>query len=317
MKKKWTAILTCLILVTWASNLFAQSDRFKLEVKENKGDCTGVAPMKCYLVKYYNSKDWENFYAQIEGFKYEEGYRYKLLVKKTKLKNVPADAPSIKYELLRILSKKRKNANAEESSTFKLTIKENRVDCTGVGKMKCFLVKYDGSKDWENFYSSFKNFDYKEGYRYEVLVKRKPVKNAPSDASSYTYEVKKVLSKKQITSNSVMAFLAKHSWKLLSLNGKRQDHSGAFMDFDLENNAVTGNSSCNSYFGTVKFDKDFISFLGIGSTQKACLNDNIEREFLDLLSLNGLTYDIAEQTFNLYHADKLVAIFGMMEKKQR
>jgi len=316
MKTKWVPLLMCLILVAWISKLLAQSSNFKLEVKENKGDCIGVAPMKCYLVKYYNSKDWENFYAPLEGFNYEEGYRYKLLVKKTKLKNVPADASSNRYEVVKILSKKRINTTSEESNNIKMTIKENRVDCTGVGKMRCFLVKYKDSKEWEYFYSSFKNFDYKEGYRYEVLVKRTKLKNVPADASSYEYEVKKILSQKRINSNDALTFLEKHSWKLLSLYGKMQSTAGAFMDFDLSTNSVSGNASCNSYFGTVKFEQNKILFSGLGSTQKACLHDNIEREFLDLLSLKGLTYDIAEQTFNIYHADKLVAIFGMTEKKR-
>ena len=43
----------------------------------------------------------------IAGFTYERGHEYELLVKKTKLANPPKDSGSIRYELIRIVSKKK------------------------------------------------------------------------------------------------------------------------------------------------------------------------------------------------------------------
>ena len=43
----------------------------------------------------------------ITGFTYEKGNEYELLVKKTKLANPPKDSGSIRYELIRIVSKKK------------------------------------------------------------------------------------------------------------------------------------------------------------------------------------------------------------------
>ena len=43
----------------------------------------------------------------IAGFIYERGHEYELLVKKTKLANPPKDSGSIRYELIRIVSKKK------------------------------------------------------------------------------------------------------------------------------------------------------------------------------------------------------------------
>ena len=43
----------------------------------------------------------------IAGFTYEKGNEYELLVKKTKLANPPKDSGSIRYELIRIVSKKK------------------------------------------------------------------------------------------------------------------------------------------------------------------------------------------------------------------
>ena len=43
----------------------------------------------------------------IARFTYEKGNEYELLVKKTKLANPPKDSGSIRYELIRIVSKKK------------------------------------------------------------------------------------------------------------------------------------------------------------------------------------------------------------------
>ncbi|WP_292010031.1 DUF4377 domain-containing protein [Chryseobacterium sp.] len=71
-------------------------------------DCTGVAPMKCLQVKEKASEEWSNFYSNIEGFTYEPGYEYVLKVKTEKIANVPADASSIKYTLIKEVSKTKK-----------------------------------------------------------------------------------------------------------------------------------------------------------------------------------------------------------------
>lgn len=74
-------------------------------VASRKGDCVGVAPQKCLLVKKGADTNWTFFYSQIEGFNYEEGYEYVLEVKEEKVENVPADASSLKYILVKEVSK--------------------------------------------------------------------------------------------------------------------------------------------------------------------------------------------------------------------
>ena len=56
--KKITPLLMCFFMVTSAITTLAQSKTFNMEIKENRVDCSGVGRMKCYLVKYHNSKDW-------------------------------------------------------------------------------------------------------------------------------------------------------------------------------------------------------------------------------------------------------------------
>lgn len=68
-------------------------------------DCMGVVPQKCMLVKKGNDDNWLLFYSKIDGFNYEPGYEYVLDVKEEKNENPPADGSSIKYTLVKQISK--------------------------------------------------------------------------------------------------------------------------------------------------------------------------------------------------------------------
>ncbi|MBR1401794.1 MAG: DUF4377 domain-containing protein [Prevotella sp.] len=46
-------------------------------------------------------------FSTVDGFTYEPGYDYELLVKKTTLANPPQDASNVRYKLIRIVSQKR------------------------------------------------------------------------------------------------------------------------------------------------------------------------------------------------------------------
>lgn len=81
-------------------------------VNSRKVDCIGVGPMKCLQVQKgqnRDSGDWEFFYDQIDGFDFEEGYLYKLIVKEEErsASETPADASSINYKLVKLLEKNR------------------------------------------------------------------------------------------------------------------------------------------------------------------------------------------------------------------
>lgn len=68
------------------TNLFGQTVS-GLQVKENPAD-----PFKA-------------FGQEIEGFHYEEGFEFRILVKEYTIANPAADATNLRYVLLRIISK--------------------------------------------------------------------------------------------------------------------------------------------------------------------------------------------------------------------
>jgi hypothetical protein len=74
-------------------------------VAPEKVECVGVAPQECLQVRYAPNEDYQLFYSSIEGFDYEPGYDYELLVQKTPVDNPPADGSSIQWTLVEVVSK--------------------------------------------------------------------------------------------------------------------------------------------------------------------------------------------------------------------
>ncbi|MCY1723117.1 META domain-containing protein [Prolixibacteraceae bacterium Z1-6] len=106
MKNIW---LLGLIFLGISCSSVKNSHNYTYLVNSYTVNCTGVGPMDCMLIKKGDKAvegEWENFYSKIEGFEYEPGYIYKLQVREEKLENVPADASSIKYTLVKVLEKK-------------------------------------------------------------------------------------------------------------------------------------------------------------------------------------------------------------------
>ena len=68
-------------------------------------DCVGVAPQKCLLIKENADDEYTFFYDTIEGFEWEEGFEYELLVEVSKVDNPAADSSSIRYKLVEVVSK--------------------------------------------------------------------------------------------------------------------------------------------------------------------------------------------------------------------
>lgn len=84
-------------------------DEVLMYIAAEQVDCVGVVPMKCLQVKESKDDNWTYFYSAIDGFSYESGYEYELLIKKTKVSDpVPADASSIQYHLIKVLKKTKK-----------------------------------------------------------------------------------------------------------------------------------------------------------------------------------------------------------------
>lgn len=202
-----------------------------------------------------------------------------------------------------------------KADVIRLTVKEEQANCTGVAPQTCFQVKYKNSKNWEFFYSQISGFNYKPGYRYVIDVIRTKRKNVPADASAYTYKLKRVIEKKKMATQKPnnWAFILKHNWKLIQMNGITQTNTTAYLNFK-DDKSMSGSGGCNRIFGGFELNNDQITFKNIASTMMACPDgdrNKLEHDFLKLLSNNSFKFDVAEQTLNFYKDNKLVLMFGM------
>ena len=77
-----------------------------LFVRGPLADCQGEGPRKCLVVRGSESEPWRNLFAPIEGFTHDPAFDYELRVEVTRIENAPADAPSLRYRLVQLVSKK-------------------------------------------------------------------------------------------------------------------------------------------------------------------------------------------------------------------
>jgi hypothetical protein len=77
-----------------------------LFVRETVADCQAEGTRQCLQVRSSELEDWRNFFGAVEGFQYEPSYAYELRVAVSPVPNAPADAPSLRYRLLEVVSKR-------------------------------------------------------------------------------------------------------------------------------------------------------------------------------------------------------------------
>ena len=66
--------------------------------------CEGVAPMECMEISYTEDGEPQLFYDQIDGFTFTPGTSYVIDVAVTEVPDPPADASSLAYSLVEVIS---------------------------------------------------------------------------------------------------------------------------------------------------------------------------------------------------------------------
>jgi peptidoglycan/xylan/chitin deacetylase (PgdA/CDA1 family) len=99
------AVLALVLVLTSCQSEPEESNLVTIIIGPDLVDCVGVAPQKCMQVKNQVNEDWTLFYDQIQGFEYEEGFEYILVVEMMVVENPPADGSSLVPKLVRIVEK--------------------------------------------------------------------------------------------------------------------------------------------------------------------------------------------------------------------
>jgi len=79
-------------------------DVVRMWVGPERVDCVGVAPMECLQVAYAEDAEPQLFYDEIAGFEHQEGTAYVLDVRVDEVADPPADASSLTYTLVTVVS---------------------------------------------------------------------------------------------------------------------------------------------------------------------------------------------------------------------
>lgn len=153
-----------------------------------------------------------------------------------------------------------------------LWVNSSKVDCVGVGPMKCLQVKFNDTENWSNFYDAIEGFDYQPGFVYELEVQVDTLDKAtlPADKSLYVYKLLNVVSKKQdakLRLNDI--------WVATHIENKELSRSEPMpqIELSLKTMQLMGTDGCNNIRGAIKtLTDDAISFGPLLGTKKLCPN---------------------------------------------
>ncbi|GAA4276044.1 hypothetical protein GCM10022259_07680 [Aquimarina mytili] len=124
------------------------------------------------LYKENISNDWLYFYDTIEGFDYEEGHTYELEVMVSQIENPTEDGSSLKYSLIKVISKEKEKSigqnvtindyESQENSLitveyqaltratfFQININKDTIEKTTDRNLKNIDSRKCSKKDWE------------------------------------------------------------------------------------------------------------------------------------------------------------------------
>ncbi len=106
-----------------------------LKILHYRAPCWEEAVRLCYLVEKKDGQT-ENFYSSIEGFHYEWGYNYELLVEKFTIAAPKADGSSLGYRLKKQVSK----VKVAPGLRFELPLIENGYRMVRADDKKCLYL---------------------------------------------------------------------------------------------------------------------------------------------------------------------------------
>lgn len=78
-------------------------ERLLLEIDSETATCTGVGKQECMKIRAPGEEEWRLFYGSIQGFVFEPGLRSVVEGERTRVRNPPADASSLRYRLVEVV----------------------------------------------------------------------------------------------------------------------------------------------------------------------------------------------------------------------
>jgi len=119
--------------------------------------------------------------------------------------------------------------------------------------------------------------------------------------------------------NPLLNYIEKHAWKLIQLKGNSDRVYHPYLTFDFHSNTVSGFTGCSYFTGKIAISNALnkIQFFDLEVKKRTCMSTNrktVEKDFIQLLEGETFSFDVAEQTLNLYQDNALLLMFGFIPK---
>jgi len=183
---------------------------------------------------------------------------------------------------------------------------------------KCLLTRDSPTDIYQVFDKTIEGFTYEEGFEYCILmeiqtpgISEPPI---PFDSSQIKYVLSEIKSKKKTSVHTTIKSITipdSSRWILYKLKTKDGTKtfsiSKAYLQFDVKNNIVTGNTDCNDF--TASFSTDTtIKFENIITTKMSCKKFSNETAFLNMLN-TATKLKVTQKLLYLFDDKKLLALF--------
>lgn len=160
--------------------------------------CTGIIETQCLLVKRPGEDQWTFFYDPIEGFDFQPGYNWTLEVRRTEVKNPPADGSSARWELIRIVEQVMERSTLRQLTVEDVEVAGALVQCkssTGLDDT-CLRIRTLGSQTWSVWPNTIEGYRHTAGIASTLRVRNSPwgQHSAAEATSPYRRELLSVLS---------------------------------------------------------------------------------------------------------------------------
>lgn len=173
----------------------------------------GFGYVPAYIVKKGSDADWEIAPGPIEGFAFEKGYQTDMLVRIDHVPNPPADGSSLRYTMIRQLSRIPAEPSVDPktfSPELEIVIASERAD----NHMAAYWFKDTRYPEprWQAFPWEIEGFDFKPGY--EAHVRIQPVAEydkaqehlIDNDSWTVKYNLKELISSEKKNSEGLPGF---------------------------------------------------------------------------------------------------------------
>lgn len=305
-------------------------------------ECVGEAIQTCLLIKFEPAAEWELFYDSIEGFEYEPGFEYQLLVDKYEVDNPPADASSIRYELKEIVHKVAIESGqpdlGEPIPTESLGGKWNLISYGPEGEETAVLADTAITADFTtntisgsagcnsyngNYFMNANLITIDQiittliGCSEEISTQESAYLGLLAAAESVTQTPGQLII--HAPDGNLIFEPAEHSelesgeWRL---SGILQDNAVVSMVIDESINltfadgTLNGFSGCNSFFSDYTIDGQSLDLGPIGRTEIACAEEVMSREMALFSTLERVEgYEIERNSLTLLDTDGVGILF--------